>query len=105
MLTPAILSLALFVGPAVKPVVLVLDLAVLALVAYFDLVSVARGGPCSDQPGVRFDLLAGRAAAGEALHREPEARGRRLRLRDDVPGSFTAEPAEFRVDVAGPQPG
>ena len=83
-----------------QPVVLVLDLVV-ALVAAADLASLRGAG--------RFRVL--RQCSTTCSLGQPQQvtlalenmtrRGSRLRLRDDVPAVFTADPAEFRVDVPG----
>jgi uncharacterized protein (DUF58 family) len=99
-LVPALLSLALFVSEALKPIVIVLDLAVVA-VALLDLASLRGAG--------RFHVIRRcepTCSLGEpqqvTLELENQARAaRRLRLRDDVPAVFTAEPDEFRLDVPG----
>jgi uncharacterized protein (DUF58 family) len=100
LLIPAILSLALFAGGSVAPVLVMLDLAVLAL-GLLDLVSLrsavrlslsrACGSTCSLGEPQQVSLLIGNSSR----------RGLRMRVRDDIPDSFTAEPAEFQVDVPG----
>ena len=100
LLIPAILSLAIFASDAVKPVVLVLDLAV-AAIALVDLASLHGAGR------VRVSRECGHVCSlGEpqqvTLSIENLARqGRRARIKDDVPAAFSAEPSEFRVDVPG----
>src|SRR3954451_23007465 len=98
LLVPALLSLGVFVSEAVQPAVLALNMLV-ATVALADLASVRGAGQfrlvrqcgttCSLGEPQRVTLVV------ENLGR----RARRLRLRDDVPEFFSAEPAEFVVDV------
>jgi uncharacterized protein (DUF58 family) len=99
-LLPALLSLAVFATEAVKPLVLALDLIV-ALVAIFDLFSL-RGAPklrVVRQCGTTCSL--GERQRVTLIIENPTQRGRRLRLRDDVPATFLAEPDQFRLDVPG----
>ena len=99
-LLPALLSLGVFVSEAIQPVVLVLDL-VLALVAAADLASLRGAGRFRvvRQCGTTCSL--GQPQQVTLALENLTGRGRRLRLRDDVPAVFTADPAEFRVDVPG----
>ena len=83
-----------------KPVVLALDLAVLAL-AHLDLVSVRGAGLLRISRECGSTCSLGEPQQVKLCIENPRRRGRRLHLRDDVPGSFTAEPAEFRIDVPG----
>ena len=99
-LAPGLLSLGVFVTETVKPAVLALDL-VAAAVALADLASL-RGASrfrVSRQCGSVCSLGEPQAVtlAIENLGR----RGRRLRVRDDVPDVFTADPAEFQLDSPG----
>ena len=73
----------------------------LAVVALADLASLlgARGSGSSRR--VRLGLLAGRAPGRQLAIENLGERGRRLRLRDDVPDVFTADPAEFQLDSPG----
>src|ERR1700722_18523485 len=98
LLVPALLSLALFVTTAIGPVVLVLD-AALGLVALADLATLLGSG--------RFHAERRSSAVG-SLGEPQEVEltienlgrlGRRLRIRDDVPETFAADPAEFVVDT------
>jgi uncharacterized protein (DUF58 family) len=99
-LLPALFSLALFVSETLLPVVLALDAAV-GLVALLDLVSLWGSGR------VRVERRLGRVCSLD----EPEnvelvvenegSRARRMWVRDDVPGEFTADPAAFEVLVPG----
>ena len=98
LLVPTLLSLALFVTEAVWPAVLALD-ALIALVALADLFTLRGAGR------LRADRRCGEVASlGEphevSLVVENLGRSARtLRLRDDVPETFAAEPAEFLVGV------
>lgn len=97
-LVPALLSLGVFASAALKPIVLVMDVAA-AAVAFLDLFSLrgarnflafrecGRVWSLGERQDVRLSL--------ENLSR----RSRRIRLRDDVPDAFSAEPSEFRLDV------
>ena len=100
LLVPALLSLGVFVSEATQPVVLVLDLVV-ALVAAADLASLRGAGRFRvvRQCGTTCSL--GQPQQVTLALENMTRRGRRLRLRDDVPAVFTADPAEFRVAVPG----
>jgi uncharacterized protein (DUF58 family) len=99
-LVPALSSLSLFVSEDAWPVVLALDAAVF-LVALFDL------GTLWGASAYRVERRIGRVCSLD----EPEdvelvvenlgLAARRLWLRDDVPGEFTAVPAAFEVTVPG----
>ncbi len=95
---PGLLSLGLFVTETLWPAIVGLDLAIL-LIAVGDLLTLIGAGR------LRADRRCGGVASlGEAqeieLTLENLGRSRRLmRLRDDVPDTFTAEPAEFVVLV------
>jgi uncharacterized protein (DUF58 family) len=100
LVVPALLSLALFVSEAVLPIVVALDAAValLALADLFTLMGSGRlrvarhmGKVCSLDEPQDVELVVentGRAA-------------RSMRLRDDVPDEFTADPAAFDLAVPG----
>jgi len=96
LLAPALLSLGLFVTEALHPGVVALDLAIVAI-ALADLVSLRSAGR------LRADRRCGEVASlGEPqdveLTIENLSRAhRRLRVRDDVPATFDADPAEFLV--------
>ena len=103
LLIPALLSLGLFVTAAIGPAVLALDAAI-AVVALIDLATLVGSGR------FRADRACGRVASlGEPqtveLTIENLGRvGRRLRVRDDVPEAFAAEPGEFEVVVPAVEP-
>jgi uncharacterized protein (DUF58 family) len=98
LLVPALLSLGLFVTGTIAPALVLLDVAI-GLAALADLVSLAGSG--------RFHVQRSSSAVGSLG--EPQQveltvgnhgrRGRRVRIRDDVPETFHAEPAEFLIDV------
>jgi uncharacterized protein (DUF58 family) len=97
---PALLSLGLFVEPALAPAILAVDAAI-AAVALLDLFSligakkfrVARvvGPVCSLGEPFTVELTL------ENLGRA----GRMLRIRDDVPQTMTAEPVDFVARIPG----
>ena len=98
LLVPALLSLGLFVTGAIGPAVLALDAAI-GLLALADLATLAGSG--------RFRVLRRSSAVG-SLGQPQEVEltienlgrlGRRLRIRDDLPETFAAEPAEFVLDA------
>jgi uncharacterized protein (DUF58 family) len=98
LLAPALLSLALFVTPAAWPGVVALDLMIGAI-ALADLATLLGAGR------LRAERRCGPVGSlgephevelsVENLGRSP----RRMRVRDDVPETFTADPAEFAVRV------
>lgn len=100
LLVPALLSLGVFVSEEVIAPVVMLDILV-AIVAVVDLVTLAGSG--------RFRVVrrCGRVCSlGEphdvVLEVENLGRwGRRLRLKDDIPAHFDAEPGEFLVAIPG----
>ena len=100
LLLPALLSLGVFVSEAMQPVVLVLDLVV-ALVAAADLASLRGAGRFRVFRQCSTTCSLGQPQQVTLALENMTRRGRRLRLRDDVPAVFTADPAEFRVDVPG----
>lgn len=100
LLMPTLVSLGLFVSEAFWPAVALLDLAI-AAVALADLASLlgARRLRATRRCGVVGSLGEPQEIElnVENLGRTP----RRLRLRDEVPETFTAEPGEFLVYVPG----
>ena len=99
-----LLSLVLFVTESVWPLVLVLDAAV-AMVALIDLFTLAGSGR------LRVERHVGRVCSldepedVELVVENPGRVARSMRLRDDVPDEFSAEPAAFEVCRAGPAAG
>ena len=101
LLVPALASLALLVSESIVPVVLVLDVAV-ALVAFVDLFTLMRRRPIASRAAAGPGLLAGRARRKSSwCSRTRAASPGSLRLRDDVPDEFSADPAAFEVAVPG----
>jgi uncharacterized protein (DUF58 family) len=100
LLAPALLSLALLLTPAVGPGVLALDAAI-AAVAIFDLftLSGARHVSAGRMCGAVGSL--GEAQEVEVTVHNLGRRARWMRLRDDLPDTFAAEPGEFLVRVPG----
>jgi len=98
-LVPALLSFGLFLRPNLRPAILALD-AVVGLIALVDLVTLV---------GAR-NLIVERRAGSVSSIGEPFAVEvivenwgnlvRRLRVRDDVPDSMGADPAEFAIQIA-----
>jgi uncharacterized protein (DUF58 family) len=99
LLVPALLSLGLFVTEAIGPAVIALDVAI-ACVVLADLATLIGSGH------FRADRRCGRVGSlGEPQEVELSIEnlgrlGRRLRVRDDVPETFSADPAEF--DIGAP---
>ncbi len=95
---PALLSLGLFVMPALRGAVFLLDMAIVAI-ALVDLFSLMGAGR------LRAERMHGVVASlGEPLEIELSLEnlgsGRRLlRVRDDVPDTFTTDRPEFLVHV------
>jgi uncharacterized protein (DUF58 family) len=98
LLVPALLSLAVFVSDRLWWAVVGLDAAIL-LVALVDLASLAGASRFS------FERRCGTVASlderqeVELLVRNEGRSGRLLRLSDDVPDTFAADPADFLVRV------
>lgn len=98
LLAPALVSLALFVWADAWWGVLALDLLVL-LVASLDLLSLLGAGRLA---ATRQTARVGSLGEPQEVELAVENLGRvarRMRLRDDVPSTFTAEPAEFLARV------
>ncbi len=100
LLVPALLSLALFVSEAVKPAVIVLDMAV-AAVALLDVASLHGAGRFRVERSCEPTCSLGEPQRVKLELENLGRRGRRLRLRDDVPPVFDADPEEFRLDIPG----
>jgi uncharacterized protein (DUF58 family) len=98
LLAPALLSLALFVTPAAWPGVVALDVAIGAA-ALIDLASLIGAGRLRAE---RRCGAVGSLGEPQEVELSVENLGRsprRMRVRDDVPETFTADPAEFLVRV------
>jgi uncharacterized protein (DUF58 family) len=98
LLIPALLSLGLFASLAIAPAVIALDVCI-AAVAIADLATLRGSGRfrASRRCGTVSSL--GEPQEVELTIENLGRLGRRLRLRDDVPDTFTAEPAEFVIDA------
>ena len=97
---PALLSLGLFATPLLRGAVFLLDLATLAVAAadLFSLVGAARLR-AERRHGVVASL--GEPLAIELSLENLGAARRMLRLRDDVPETFTTDRPEFLVSIPG----
>lgn len=100
LLVPALASLGAFVSDGVQPVVLALDLLV-AIVALVDLSSLRGPGPYRLERQCGAVCSLGEPQTVTLAIENLGRKARRLRLRDDVPDEFTAEPSEFLIDVVG----
>jgi uncharacterized protein (DUF58 family) len=98
LLVPALLSLALFVSERLWWGVVALDGAVL-LAALLDLVSLVGAARFSVERRCVTTASLGEKQDVELLLRNESRAGRVLRLTDDVPDTFAADPAEFLVRV------
>jgi uncharacterized protein (DUF58 family) len=100
LLVPALLSLVLFIREEVLPLVLAID-GIVAFVALIDLASLVGAGH------LRVERQVGRVCSlnehqDVVLSIENTGRhARSLRLRDDVPDEFSADPSAFDVTVPG----
>jgi uncharacterized protein (DUF58 family) len=97
---PALASLALLASRHVLPAVLAIDIAI-ALVAVFDLASLRGAGQMVLQRRMSQVCSLGEPAEVELVLENPGRAGRAMRLRDDVPDEFSADPATFEVAVPG----
>ncbi len=79
---------------------LVIDL-VLLVVAAVDLASLRGAGRCRVLRKCETTCSLGQPQQVALAIENLTGRGRRLRLRDDVPAVFTADPSEFHFDVPG----
>lgn len=97
-IVPALLSLGLFAFDSLRPAIVAVDVAILG-VASVDLLSlvgskrfrVARKAGSVSSLGEPFAVELALENLGRA--------GRRLRIRDDVPPTMTAEPADFLARI------
>ena len=97
---PALLSLGLFLDGSIRPAILVVDAAVL-LVALVDMATLIGSKKFHVERKVGLGLLSGRAVLRRADDRESRrpVRAAMLRLRDDVPETMVAEPADFVAKI------
>jgi uncharacterized protein (DUF58 family) len=100
LLVPALLSLVLFVSESVWPLVLVVDAAV-AMVALIDLVTLTGSGRLRVERQMGRVCSIGEPEDVELVVENLGRMARSMRLRDDVPDEFSAEPAAFQVAVPG----
>jgi uncharacterized protein (DUF58 family) len=98
LLLPALLSLGLFAGDAPWPGVLALDVAV-AAVALADLSTLPGSGRLRAERRCGAVASLGEKQEVELTVENLSRTPRRMRVRDDVPATFDAEPAEFLVLV------
>jgi uncharacterized protein (DUF58 family) len=101
LLVPALLSLGLFVTPALGPALVAIDLAI-AAAALADLATLVGAGRFRAERRVGRVASLGEPQEVELTIENLGRLGRRLRVRDDIPETFAAEPAEFDV-VAPPR--
>jgi uncharacterized protein (DUF58 family) len=92
--------MGLFASERVKPVVIVLDVVV-AAVALLDLASLRGAGRFQVSRRCGTTCSIGEPQEVSVLIENLTGKGRRLRLRDDVPDVFRSEPTEFLIDVPG----
>jgi uncharacterized protein (DUF58 family) len=100
LMAPALFSLVLFVNESVWPLVLVLDAAV-AMIALIDLITLRGSGRLRVQRQVGRVCSLDEPEDVELAIDNPGRMTRSLRLRDDVPDEFSAEPAAFEIEVPG----
>ena len=101
-LVPSIMSMALLderSGP-LRPAVAGLDVAV-AVLAALDLLTLARSGRLRAVRRCGAVASLGEVQEVELTIENPGRSRRRVRVRDDVPDAFKAEPSEFLVSVPG----
>jgi len=98
-LVPALLSLGLFLNPALKPAILALDLVV-GLIALVDLATLlgVRRFTVDRRCGAVGSI--GEPFAVDLIFENVGRSARRLRVRDDVPESMAAEPDQFLAKIA-----
>jgi uncharacterized protein (DUF58 family) len=96
LLVPALLSLGLFVTEAIGPAVIALDVAI-ACVVVADLATLIGAGNFRAERRCGVVGSLGEPQEVELSIENLGRLGRRLRVRDDVPETFTAEPGDFAV--------
>ena len=100
LLVPALLSLALFVSPTLWWGVVSLDV-VIGAVALGDLATLIGSGRFRAERRCGSVASLGEKQEVELLLENLGRFGRIMRVRDDLPDTFEAEPAEFLVSVPG----
>ncbi len=97
---PALLSLTLFVNDGILPIVVAMDAAI-ALVAVVDLLTLAGAGRLKVERRLGEVCSLNEPADVEIVLENPHRAARQLRLRDDVPDEFSADPPAFELVVPG----
>ncbi|WP_165231575.1 DUF58 domain-containing protein [Aquisphaera insulae] len=100
LLAPALLALAVLAGDAVKPLVIALDLIV-ATIALADLATLRGSARFRIERGCERTCSIGEPQVVTLAIENLDSRRRRLRLRDDVPATFSADPFEFLLEIPG----
>jgi uncharacterized protein (DUF58 family) len=95
---PGLLSLGLFVVDSLRPAILAVDAAI-AAVALVDLLSLIGSKKFRVERKIGPVCSLGEPFTVELTLENLSGSGRRLRLRDDVPETMTAEPAEYIAKV------
>src|SRR5262245_20346813 len=98
LLAPALLSLGLFATETVKPTIIVLDV-VIAAIAVLDLSSLTGAGRIRAERRSSAVASLGEPQEVELSLENFGSRPRAMRVRDDLPETFTSEPGEFLVQV------
>ena len=98
-LIPALLTLGLFVVPTLRPVILLVD-ALVALIALADLLTIRGARRFLVERRCNAVGSLGEPFAVELIIENLGRAARRLQIRDDVPDSVAAEPAEFAIVLA-----
>lgn len=98
MLAPALLSLGLFAHEAFRPIVLFLDVAVVVAIL-LDLTTLRGAGRLRAERACGVVASLGEPQDVELTIENLSRRECELRLRDDVPPTFHAEPGEFLTSV------
>ena len=101
-MVPTIMSMVLLDARSerLRPAVVLLDAAV-ALLAALDLLTLGRSGRLRAVRSCGAVASLGEVQQVELTIENPGRSRRRVRVRDDVPDAFEAEPAEFLVSVPG----
>ena len=97
-LLPSLLALGGFISDVVWPFVLAWDLAIV-LVALFDMASLRGANRLAAERVCGAVGSLGEAQEVELKIENLSRKARRMRLRDDLPDTFTAEPAEFVLRI------